>query len=652
MISSEQNIKHRLTLHNITMTHQDHCAACNALIHNGTQSRVDIAGFLKKETRSEAKSGMTGVDVKTRGKNKAFLKNDQHVVRKKHARKAKTSNHGERELSEIWTLYWDRKGSQVKASFHLSCWRALERSRFQSVRRVVPINDTAATKRVTWEICEAPASSSTKLIHDLCQAGDCPAAAVLRICPLTNPERKLIKQAAATAEYHDSQLELKRKASRIAQAILRSKNCIIFTGAGISTSAGIGDYRGLTGKWTKQDWDAPEGGLTPSQNGGDASGSELENKKEDGGSDEQPVAEDEALNVGGGTSGGAMPFENLRPTYTHEALKKLMDMGLLKAVISQNCDGLHHLSGIPQDKLFELHGNVFKERCEQCGHVYMRPHYTLDDDAGRYMNEVKAKGQSSLYRPPHASTCLRCGVNHRTGRKCDDPRCGGHLCDSIIHFGDDLWEDNLEGAQEVASQADLVLSLGTTMMVTPASSLVTMGKKRPLSLVICNRQTTPLDYICETGRLKSEERQIMARQQRIQAKKNARRKLSDGQFVSCGDSVSEDSYLSDESSYDSYSAARTGIATATVTSESASSGDEDLAPLEGKHPSPGVRVFGDCDDLMREVMRLLLSDLLLNCWERGTFRRGLIYDQHRLHVNPLQEGYTKSFMFDLGDDAK
>ena len=60
-------------------------------------------------------------------------------------------------------------------------------------------------------------------------------------------------------------------------------------------------------------------------------------------------------------------YESLRPSYTHEAIAKLVEMGHIKHVISQNTDGLHRLSGIPRDKLSELHGNSFHEKCEKCG---------------------------------------------------------------------------------------------------------------------------------------------------------------------------------------------------------------------------------------------------------------------------------------------
>jgi len=119
--------------------------------------------------------------------------------------------------------------------------------------------------------------------------------------------------------------------------------------------------------------------------------------------------------------------------------------------------------------------------------------YVLDDMSSQYYEEMEDEGRSNVKKPKHAKRCLQCGLNHRTGRRC--VTCSGHLKDTIINFGDDLEEHVLSQAELHAERSDLVLSLGTTMAVTPANKLITSGVK-PTRLVICNRQSTDYDKIC------------------------------------------------------------------------------------------------------------------------------------------------------------
>ena len=101
-------------------------------------------------------------------------------------------------------------------------------------------------------------------------------------------------------------------------------------------------------------------------------------------------------------------INNLRPTYTHEAIVKLIELGHIKYLISQNIDGLHRLSGVPEGKISELHGNAFVERCEKCRARYMRP------------NSYRSYGQTTNVPP---KPCERCKINHRTGRVCEKKVC-------------------------------------------------------------------------------------------------------------------------------------------------------------------------------------------------------------------------------------
>lgn len=258
-------------------------------------------------------------------------------------------------------------------------------------------------------------------------------------------EASLILEAKKHAEFHDSDGKVKAEAARIAQMIKNANYCIGFTGAGISTAAGIGDFRGKDGKWTEKD------------------------KKKDYGS----------KGLKKGASRG-YSIVDLRPTYTHESIVKLIEMGHMKYLISQNTDGLHRLSGVPEDKISELHGNSFVEKCEKCGARYMRP------------KSYRSYGQSSSVP---AKPCERCHINHRTGRICEKKGCGGYLMNTIINFGDYLEGPVLDSAEKNAQNADLVLCLGSTLRVSPANALVEMGKQ-PIRLVICNRQGTPYDDYC------------------------------------------------------------------------------------------------------------------------------------------------------------
>ncbi|XP_073450751.1 NAD-dependent protein deacylase sirtuin-6 isoform X1 [Aquarana catesbeiana] len=122
--------------------------------------------------------------------------------------------------------------------------------------------------------------------------------------------------------------ELRRKVQELAKMIQRASYVVFHTGAGISTSCGIPDFRGPNGVWT------------------------LEGK---------------GLNPKFDTT-----FENASPSIAHMALLQLQRVGILKFLISQNVDGLHLRSGFPREQLAELHGNMFVEECTKCGKQYVR----------------------------------------------------------------------------------------------------------------------------------------------------------------------------------------------------------------------------------------------------------------------------------------
>ncbi|XP_050531065.1 NAD-dependent protein deacetylase Sirt6 [Daktulosphaira vitifoliae] len=123
-------------------------------------------------------------------------------------------------------------------------------------------------------------------------------------------------------EVFDSPEELKKKITILAKWIKESKYTVFHTGAGISTSAGIPDFRGPKGVWTLE-----KEGKKPEVN---------------------------------------LDFDDAKPTITHMAINSLVKQGYIKYVVSQNIDGLHLKSGLPRKLLSEVHGNMFTMKCDKC----------------------------------------------------------------------------------------------------------------------------------------------------------------------------------------------------------------------------------------------------------------------------------------------
>jgi len=237
-----------------------------------------------------------------------------------------------------------------------------------------------------------------------------------------------------TMEIFDSPEELEAKMTTLIEMVRNSKHFVAFTGAGISTSAGIPDFRGPQGVWTLQDK-----GMEPKM---------------------------EKL------------MEELLPTQTHMALVALQNQGLLKYVVSQNVDGLHLRSGIRPENLSELHGNTYIECCEKCHKSYLRC-FSTTSNAGDDVDFSKL----SMKQWPHG-----------TGRRCDDSSCRGILRDNIINFGETLPTRPLELAEVNCQQSDLIICLGSSLTVSPACDLP-KTRTEGGNLCIVNLQRTPLDDI-------------------------------------------------------------------------------------------------------------------------------------------------------------
>ncbi|KAI1762943.1 DHS-like NAD/FAD-binding domain-containing protein [Hypoxylon sp. FL1150] len=241
----------------------------------------------------------------------------------------------------------------------------------------------------------------------------------------------------AAEERREAPAAVDKKAEALAKLIRKSKHLVVFTGAGVSTSAGIPDFRGPEGSWTLR-----------------AQGRERT----------KPVNTLQAI-----------------PTATHMTLVELQSRGILKYLISQNCDGLHRKSGILPDRISELHGNSNREYCKDCNKEYIRDFRAV----------------ASYEKTAH---------DHRTGRKC--ALCGGVLLDTIINFGESLFTEPLQRARDHAEKADVFLVLGSSLTVSPANELPEpSGRKKTTtttaSLAICNLQDTALDGLADLARCRA-----------------------------------------------------------------------------------------------------------------------------------------------------
>ncbi|XP_031118763.1 NAD-dependent protein deacetylase SRT1 isoform X2 [Ipomoea triloba] len=216
-------------------------------------------------------------------------------------------------------------------------------------------------------------------------------------------------------EYYDPTHVLEEKVERLALMIKKSKHLVVFTGAGISTSCGIPDFRGPKGIWTLQ----KEGKALPE---------------------------------------ASLPFHRAMPSSTHMALVELEKAGILKFLISQNIDGLHLRSGIPREKLSELHGDSFMEICPSCGVEYMRDF------------EVETIGLKE------------------TARNCTNTDCGARLRDTVLDWEDALPPKEMNPAERHCKMADVVLCLGTSLQITPACNLPLKCLPNGGKIVIVNLQ--------------------------------------------------------------------------------------------------------------------------------------------------------------------
>jgi NAD-dependent deacetylase len=210
----------------------------------------------------------------------------------------------------------------------------------------------------------------------------------------------------------------------------------VLTGAGISTESGIPDFRGPQGVWTRNP--AAQAMFT------------LDNYLA------EPAVRETAWR-----NRLEHPAWTARPNAGHRALVALERSGRLRAIITQNIDGLHQRAGNDPERVIEIHGTLFEVECLECGRC--------------------TSMRDNLERVEAGEPDPACLV------------CGGIQKAATISFGQALKVDVLRAAQRAAQQCDLLLAVGTTLQVQPAAGLAQVAVAAGARLVIVNRDPTPYD---------------------------------------------------------------------------------------------------------------------------------------------------------------
>ena len=166
-----------------------------------------------------------------------------------------------------------------------------------------------------------------------------------------------------------------------------------------------------------------------------------------------------------------VPPGRVEPNASHLSLVELQRLGKLQFLITQNTDNLHRRSGIRPEFLAELHGNGHLMRCLGCDRLYTRQE--VGWDTGRWGPGYRTQG--SVPRQPACAAC------------------GGRLISSVVNFGDPLPQEELELADQHARRCDLMLVLGSSLMVQPAASLVGLAFSSGARVVLVNQGETPYD---------------------------------------------------------------------------------------------------------------------------------------------------------------
>ncbi len=168
-------------------------------------------------------------------------------------------------------------------------------------------------------------------------------------------------------------------------------------------------------------------------------------------------------------------FDEVKPNKAHYAIKELQDMKLMKYLISQNVDNLHLESGIDPSLISELHGNYKLMKCMDCDTRFTRVELKWDRD-------INGRGFRTEPQQVNQPVCLE---------------CSGRIISAVVNFNDPMPEKEMKMSKEHAAKCDLMLVIGSSLSVQPASNFPRKAKKNGAKLIIINIDATPQDDLAD-----------------------------------------------------------------------------------------------------------------------------------------------------------
>ena len=220
----------------------------------------------------------------------------------------------------------------------------------------------------------------------------------------------------------------------IVEVIKNSDNVVFFGGAGVSTESGIPDFRSVDGLYNQKYDYPPETILSHT----------FYRRKT---SEFYRFYRDKMI------------LKGAKPNVIHLALAKLEKEGKVKAVITQNIDGLHQMAG--SKEVLELHGSVHRNYCEECGKFFDADYILESKDVPR----------------------------------CDVAGCGGGVKPDVVLYEEGLDDETIRKSIEYIRNADVLIIGGTSLAVYPAAGLI--DYYRGNKLILINKSATPRDSVAD-----------------------------------------------------------------------------------------------------------------------------------------------------------